>query len=271
MTEASPRKIRLDADEIRAFWVEQAIEHGQSPAASWSDHHAIELEIAAIGRRLVPGSRVLDAGCANGYSSARFASDASVHVVGVDYVAEMVAEASARRESLSDDVAQRLEFHLGDVRGLDFPDSSFDAVVCTRVIINLSSREEQRAGLLELARVTRRGGTLLISEATVEGWERLNELRREFHLGDIPMPPFNNYVIEDEVVTCLEPMAEHVTTDDFASTYYVGSRVLKPLLAGIAPGPVDAAAPSMQINRWFAQLPAFGDYGTQKLFVFTRR
>jgi hypothetical protein len=26
----------------------------------------------------------------------------------------------------------------------------------------------------------------------------------------------------------------------------------------------------MEWNRWFAQLPAWGDYGTQKLFVFRK-
>lgn len=269
MTEPSTH--RFDAEEIREFWAQQADEHGQSPSASWSDHHAIELEIRAIGRRLTPGSRVLDAGCANGYSSARFAMDAGVDVVGVDYIEAMVTEANKRRETVPESVAERLEFRVGDIRELEFPDSQFDAAVCTRVIINLPSREEQRAGLLELARVVKPGGTLLISEATVGGWERLNLLRREFHLDDIPMPPFNNYVVEEEVVECLRSVADHVATEDFASTYYVGSRLLKPLLAAAAPAPVDVAAPTMQINRWFAELPAFGDYGTQKLFVFTPR
>jgi ubiquinone/menaquinone biosynthesis C-methylase UbiE len=276
MAEPSPPTSRLQADDIRAFWVNQATEHGQSPSASWSDHHAIELEIAAIGRWLKqesPGSRVLDAGCANGYSSARFITDADtdMHVVGIDYVEEMVGEATRRRATLPDHVAERLEFRVGDIRGLDFADAHFDAAICTRVIINLATREEQQTALLELARVVRPGGRLLISEATVEGWERLNRLRREFHLADIPMPSFNNYVVESEVISCLDPLAEHAATENFASTYFVGSRVLKPLLAAAAPGPVDGADPTMEINRWFGQIPPFGDYGTQKLFVFTRR
>lgn len=28
--------------------------------------------------------------------------------------------------------------------------------------------------------------------------------------------------------------------------------------------------PNMEWNRWFAQLPSWGDYGTQKLFVFRK-
>ena len=58
---------------------------------------------------------------------------------------------------------------------------------------------------------------------------------------------------------------------DFASTYYVGTRVLKPLLAQATGAPVDVADPASEWNRWFASLPAVGDYGTQKLFVFRKR
>ena len=33
---------------------------------------------------------------------------------------------------------------------------------------------------------------------------------------------------------------------------------------------VDVADPNLQWNRWFAQIPAAGDYGTQKLFVMRK-
>jgi hypothetical protein len=57
---------------------------------------------------------------------------------------------------------------------------------------------------------------------------------------------------------------------NFASTYYVGTRVLKPLIAKAANVPVNVADPAAEWNRWFSQLPAAGDYGTQKLFVFRK-
>ena len=57
---------------------------------------------------------------------------------------------------------------------------------------------------------------------------------------------------------------------DFASTYYVGSRVLKPLLARLADRPEQIANPLCELNRWLSLLPAAGDYGTQKLFVFRK-
>ena len=51
----------------------------------------------------------------------------------------------------------------------------------------------------------------------------------------------------------------------------MATRLVKPLLAAAAGGAVDVADPDAEFNRWAAQLPAAGDYGTQKLFVLRRR
>jgi SAM-dependent methyltransferase len=259
----------VEAEEIRQFWSEQARAHGESPCASWSDHRVIELEIGAIGAHLRAGDRVLDAGCANGYSSARYAA-LGVHVVGVDYIPEMVENAESRRQALPRDVAARLEFRVGDIKSLDFEDASFDAVVSTRVIINLPSWDEQLRGLRECVRVLRPGGLFLLSEATEQGWRRLNALRREWGLADIPMPSFNLYLDQGRVLDALAGEVEVEAIGDFASSYYVATRLLKPLLAARAEVAVDVADPDAEFNRWAAMLSPAGDYGTQKLFVLRR-
>jgi SAM-dependent methyltransferase len=260
----------VNADEIREFWSEQARIHGESSAASWSDHRVIELEIAAIGARLRAGERVLDAGCANGYSSARYAA-LGAHVVGVDYVPAMIENAESRRRALPEEVAARLEFRVGDITSLDFDDASFDAVVCTRVIINLPSWDGQLRGLRECIRVLRPGGLFLLSEATEQGWRRLNALRDEWGLDDIAMPSFNLYLDQDRVAGALGGEVDIEEISDFASSYYVVTRVLKPLLAAAGDAPVDVADPGAELNRLAAMLPPAGDYGTQKLFVLRRR
>jgi SAM-dependent methyltransferase len=260
----------VKADEIRRFWSDQARAHGESPSASWSDHRVIELEIGAIGAHLRPGDRVLDAGCANGYSSARYAA-LGADVVGVDYIPEMVENAESRRQALPEDVAKRLEFHVGDVKSLDFEDATFDAVVSTRVIINLPSWDEQLQGLHECVRVLRSGGLFLLSEATEQGWRRLNALRSEWGLAEIPMPPFNFYLDQNRMLEAIVGELEVEEISDFASSYYVTTRLLKPLLAARADAAVDVADPNAEFNRWAAMLPPAGDYGTQKLFVLRRR
>ena len=55
------------------------------------------------------------------------------------------------------------------------------------------------------------------------------------------------------------------------NTSYVGSRVLKPLLVLAFGSKRDVSDPTLEWNRWFAQLPPTGGYGTQKLFVFRKK
>jgi SAM-dependent methyltransferase len=256
------------SDEIRRFWAEQAAEHGQAAEASWSDTHVMDMEIAQVAQRLEPGDLVLDVGCANGYSTMQLAARCAVTIRGVDYIPEMIDNARARSASLAGSLSGEVEFDVGDVLELAEEDEAYDKVVVIRVIINLGAWKRQLRGIQQCSRVLRPGGLLLLSEATLEGWTKLNEFRREWGLEDIPMPPFNNYLSESRVVDALSGELEVVEIVDFASTYYVGTRVLKPLVArGLD---IDVASPKMHWNAWFSQLPAAGDFGTQKLFVFRK-
>jgi hypothetical protein len=85
------------------------------------------------------------------------------------------------------------------------------------------------------------------------------------------MPGFNRYVDEDSVYATLQPWLDLEEIVNFASSYYVVTRVLKPLLAKVSADPPDVADPEAELNRWAAALPPAADYGTQKLFVFRKR
>jgi SAM-dependent methyltransferase len=261
---------KLSLDEIREFWTEQAVTHGPAPEASWSDLWAIDLEIREISSRLPSSGRVLDVGCANGFSTFHWAERGDVQVRGLDYIPDMIEHANRRREQLDEALRRRISFGVGDITRLDEPSDAYDAVVVVRVLINLRTWEHQERALRECIRVTRPGGVLLLSEATVQGLQRLNALRGEWGLPDIPMPGFNEYLDEDLVREAASAEMD-VEVVNFASTYFVGTRVLKPLLAQAATAEVDVANPRMEFNRFFSQLPGMGDYGTQKLFVMRKR
>jgi ubiquinone/menaquinone biosynthesis C-methylase UbiE len=256
--------------EIHDFWTRQAQEHGQSSAASWSDNWVIEMEIREITKRLDDGDRVLDAGCANGYSSLQFACARCIRLRGLDYIPNMIEQARLRAAGLTDRLAGSVEFEVGDITELPEPSAAYDKVIVIRVLINLSTWERQLQGLHECIRVLKPGGMLLLSEATVQGWNRLNTFRGEWDLNPIPMPAFNQYLDEEKVVSAVAGQMQLVEISNFASSYYVGTRVLKPLLAQATKASMNVADPDTQWNRWFSQLPAAGDYGTQKLFVFRK-
>ena len=262
---------RFNLEQIRDFWTRQALEHERSPAASWSDQCVIEMEIREILARIEDGDHVLDIGCANGFSTVRCAAQKQIDILGLDYIPEMIEQAKKRSADLSGKLAGRVSFDVGDITTLKQASESFDKVIVVRVVINLGEWSNQLRALKECARVLRPGGLLLLSEATLQGWKRLNGFRSEWGLPDIPMPPFNSYLDQDVVVEETSSMLELVSVENFASTYYVGTRVLKPLLIRALGVQVAVADPNLHWNQWFSGLPAAGDYGTQKLFVFRKR
>lgn len=261
----------MRTDKIRDHWEAQASTYGEAPDASWSDIRVMELEVDEIARRLPDRGRVLDVGCANGWSTIQFAVRGHIDVRGLDYVNGMVQSARARLDQMREGLRGTVEFDVGDMLELPEADASYDAVVSIRAVINLEAWDKQARGLAECVRVLKPGGVFLLSEATLQGWERLNALRREWGLPDIAMPDFNSYLDEEKVIAELHVDCRLEELVNFASTYYVGTRLLKPLLAQATGAPLDVADPRSELNRWFASLPAWGDYGTQKLFVFRKR
>jgi demethylmenaquinone methyltransferase / 2-methoxy-6-polyprenyl-1,4-benzoquinol methylase len=102
-----------------------------------------------------PGDRVLDACCGTGDLAIAALRHGAGEVVGLDF-AERMLERARRKEPA-------VEWVRGDVLALPFEDASFDAATVGFGIRNVDDLE---AGLRELRRVLRRGGTLAILEIT---------------------------------------------------------------------------------------------------------
>ena len=103
-----------------------------------------EQQIAAF---LAPleGRRILDVGTGTGRAAIALARRGAI-VTGVDASAEMLQVAERRAR----DAGVAVTFIRGDAHGLNFPDRSFDAVVCLRVLMHTP---DWRASLRELCRV----------------------------------------------------------------------------------------------------------------------
>ncbi len=102
------------------------------------------------------GERVLDLCCGTGDIAFALASRGA-QVTGVDFSEPMLAV--ARRRGGGKRGCAGLVFEQGDALGLRFEDATFDAVTIGYGLRNLRSYE---AGLVEVARVTRAGGRLLV-------------------------------------------------------------------------------------------------------------
>lgn len=92
--------------------------------------------------------RLLDVGASTGAIDAALATQLA-EVVGIDIDADAIA--AAQREQ----TAPNLRFVLGDAMALDFPDASFDAVLCAHVYEHVPDAARLMA---EIRRVLKPGG-----------------------------------------------------------------------------------------------------------------
>ena len=93
------------------------------------------------------GQHILDVGTGTGRGAIALASRGA-RVTGVDASAEMLAVARRRAQ----EAGVQVEFVQGDAHGLAYPDRSFDAVTCLRVLMHTP---DWRRSLGELCRVAR--------------------------------------------------------------------------------------------------------------------
>jgi ubiquinone/menaquinone biosynthesis C-methylase UbiE len=148
MTEPQPPD--AEGPMFDAF-AEDYLEHARDSA--YNAHYDRPAVMAMVGA--VGGLRVLDVGCGPGLYAGEFVARGARFVLGIDASAEMVRLASER-------VRGPVEFRRHDLaEPLDWlDDGAFDLAVMALVLHHV---EDRRSALLEIARVLRPGGRLVVS------------------------------------------------------------------------------------------------------------
>lgn len=124
-----------------------------------------------------PGRRWLDVGCGTGALCAAILDRCSpASVAGVE-------PSEGFRKAATDNLAARVTLHQGSATAIPLPDASVDAVVSGLV---LNFVPDQRAALVEMARVTIRGGTIA---AYVWDYAGKMELMRYFWDAAVALDP----------------------------------------------------------------------------------
>lgn len=130
------------------------------------------------------GMRVLDVCCGPGML-ARAAIERGAHAIGLDFPAVV---------ELARKLVPAGEFQSGDAQTLQFPDNSFDAVVCGYGIIHLPEPEK---ALREMFRVLRPGGRVAVSvwhsETPNNGFGLVYAAIRAHGKLDVPIPHGPDY------------------------------------------------------------------------------
>ena len=181
----------------------------------------------AFASEYVQGLDVLDIASGEGYGSEMLSRTAK-HVYGVDIDEVSVTHAQGKYQ------AKNLEFRLGSCTEIPLLDSSVDIVVSFETIEHITDHETM---MLELKRVLRPGGVLLISSPEKNVYDDLNQNPNPFHLRELNRNEFKLL------------LAKH-----FKHTALLGQRVLHgSVLVGI-----DGTAP-VDYTYDFSSLPATMD------------
>jgi ubiquinone/menaquinone biosynthesis C-methylase UbiE len=159
-------------------------------AADHFDDEALGLWAKYGGRTverlaLQPGATVLDVGCGTGASAIPAAEQVGPtgKVIAID-LADRLLEI-ARRKAASRKL-ENIEFRLGDMENLGYPDQHFDAVICVFAIFFVSDVAKQ---IGELWRMVRSNGQLAITTwgprvwepGSTGWWSAVKELRPNLH------------------------------------------------------------------------------------------
>ena len=258
----------MSKGHINEYWESQGQVYGDSHWASWGDNWMIDLEIETIAKYINNGDRVLDIGCANGYSTFRQAeSHQLASITGVDFAVNMLAAANKTKKD--NGLGDEISFGEGDVRSLDFPDNTFDIAYTTRVLINLPTWEQQMRGLAECIRVVKPGGTILLSEGFWEPLMLLNALRSLKNLPMLVEHDFNRYLKLSVLEAHLKKLGLCYQIEDFSSIYYLGSRFLRELVTD----PTAYPGFSNPINKLFFEIEkqfSGGGMGIQQAIIIKK-
>jgi ubiquinone/menaquinone biosynthesis C-methylase UbiE len=141
-------------------------------AADHFDDEALGLWAKYGGRTverlaLQPGARVLDVGCGTGASAIPAAEQVGPKgkVIAVDLADRLLENARRKAATLK---LENIEFRLGDMENLGYPDQYFDAVVCVFAIFFVPDVTRQ---VRELWRMVRPNGRLAITTWGPRVWE----------------------------------------------------------------------------------------------------
>ncbi|UVO53343.1 class I SAM-dependent methyltransferase [Sphingomonas sp. SUN039] len=118
--------------------------------------------------------RVLDVGCGRGLMLVGAAKRLTTgRSVGIDiWSARDQASNDAERpleNARREGVAERVEVLTADMRDLPFPDGSFNVILSNWVVHNVDDVAERRNALAEMVRVTRPGGSILLTDIVNHG------------------------------------------------------------------------------------------------------
>ena len=220
-------------------WEQWATDYGTELRATTKCMSIKRIEIEALVRRLNahvarPEPVVLEVGCGNGANGFALTSrHPGLHYLGVDFSPSMVENAAKIAERSQ--YRERMAFAVADARRLArgglVPVDGVDVVFTDRMLINLSSADEQRGVMLRIAEMLKPGGMFLMIENSVQTHRVLNEVRQALGLPGRPAADYNVFIDEPAVIEPFTQTMTLVDVEDFGSIHDLMLYAVTPSLA----------------------------------------
>jgi len=257
---------------IKEYWNNRAEEFKSSPAATTNDVCLRELEVAELIKsirklNLPPGSKILDVGCGDGFSTLRIAAHfPELNFTGMDYCDKMIVNACTNLVS-NYPTLRNVSFKVRSILE-EVGTERYSAVLSCRCLINLTSFLEQIESLNNIASYLVDNGTYIGIENFIDENNNLNSLRLALGLKDIPVRWHNLFFNEHQLRISIMPMFYGIYISDFLSSYYLITRVIYSKICNILNKEPDYL-------HWMHKLgmiiPSVGRYCPVRLITATRR
>jgi SAM-dependent methyltransferase len=248
--------------EMMKFWSDRVRRYGADPKANTNDIWLREVEILSIQKildRYRPG-RVLDFGCANGYTTRRLAEKYNdISFLGVDINEDMIAVAKGMPPQ------KNLSFCCGDVL-VDDMRNNFDLIMSIRVFQNIATPELQMSVFDHLFHMLAPDGLFYFIESYVAGYTQINQDRAAIGLPPLPIQNHLN-LLTDDFDKHVESLLRRVERGCPSSVYYIITRLVYSKFASINNEPIDY---EHLLHRLAALVPQVGEYGPQKYGLYKK-
>jgi len=172
------------------------------------DHKTRDEELAnmnyVVARtgKITPNDKVLDIGCGVGGTAIAIAKRYGVSVVGLN-INEMQVE-RARKDARDNNLDDFVEFVVGDMTNMEFPDESFDVVMGIESTVHVDNKKKM---LSEIYRVLKKDGRFI--DATFFLTKNMYRIHEKKQLDRMINGWIMTLVREDEYKTLLENAGFH--------------------------------------------------------------
>ena len=228
------------------------------------DKNFFELEVNALTSEIAMVSegkgaaeiRILEVGSGTGYLAKRILEKLGertagpVSFTGIDF--SEIACAKARERDLPGARFVAEDF----VRALEADATKYDFIVSQRSIMAIMDEAGQQRLLTLIREHLAPGGVGVLSEGSKEALDLLGKMRAELGVDEAFEKVWHSRYLERRQIESVFP---RVTVVDYASTYWLITRVLYPYF--------EKPKHNTKLHDFAATLPQLGDYGLVKLFL----